>query len=508
MKKKNRILAVLMALMLGLGTIPALAEAPAPVPGLSSLLADKGTMQYEAQVQLNPSAVAMVMGMTGQTADEASMTMVNTLVSALNKLKFNVLAGQSGMSVIIGTDKAALMDLQAAMNPETFEAQVTTSMLPGIALSVDPAMMQKVMGQASSLQVDPEKTMQIVKLHLDTIGGLVKEIAEGFTPEEGSFTIEGYGTFTKRTQVTVTTHMLADLLQKLADIYNSAPVHKEFMEKILSASNALPEGAAAASEIPDFGKQLDEAAKKGKAEPDMPVLTGWVYEGENATYIDAMTPPEAGNQTKLDLLFENQGSQIRIKVIGKGYSYTAADTEPAAAPDWAAIEKDILGGQNYTDTLVNVTISNTAELPQMSTTVTADIIATGMNVGLKVNAANRLDTMEGKFDISISLMSPEPMLTFSVSSKPTDALPAALVLDGTAPIMLKESEMSEEETNLLQASLQKALPELFEKLPMALPEEGPALLQMIQQMMAPPVQESPAGEPQPEVSVEPAPVNP
>ena len=507
MKKRNRILAVLMALMLGLGTIPALAEAPAAVPGLSSLLANIGTMQYEAQVQLNPSAVAMVMSITGQTSDEATMSLVNTLVSALNKLKFNVLAGQGGMSVIIGTDKAALMDLQAAMNPETFEAQITTSMLPGIALSVDPAMMQKVMGQASSLQLDPEKTMQIVKLHLDTILGLVKAIAEGFTPEEGSFAIEGYGTFTKRTQVTVTTHMLADLLQQLADLYNGAPVHKEVMAKILSASNALPEGAAAAGEIPDLGKQLDEAARKGKAEPDMAVLTGWVYEGENATYIDAMTPPESGSQMKLDLLFENKGNQIRIKVIGKGFSYTAEETEPAA-PDWAAIEKDILGGQNYTDTLVNVFISNTAELPQMSTAVTADIIATGMNLGLKVNAANRLDTLEGKFDISLSLLSPQPMLTFSVTSKPTDALPAAPVLEGAAPIILKENGMGEEENALLMASLQKALPELFEKLPMALPEEGPALLQMIQQMMAPPVQESPAGEPQPEVSVEPAPVNP
>lgn len=508
MKKKNRILAVLMALMLGLGTIPALAETPADVPGLSSLLANIGTMQYEAQVQLNPNAVAMVMGMTGQTSDEATMSLVNTLVSALNKLKFNVLAGQSGMSLVIGTDKAALMDLQAAMNAETFENQITTSMLPGLALSVDPAMMQKVMGQASSLQADPEKTMQIVKLHLDTILGLVKAIAEGFTPEEGSFTVEGYGTFTKRTQVTVTTHMLADLLQKLADIYNNAPVHKEFMEKILSASNALPEGADAASEIPDLGKQLDEAAKKGKAEPDRAVLTGWVYEGENATYIDAMTPPEAADQTKIDLLFENQGSQIQVKVIGKAASYTAEETGPAAAPDWAAIEKDILGGQNYTDILVNVLISNTAELPQMNTAVTADVIAGGLSIGLKVNAGNRLDTMEGKFDISLSLMSPEPMLTFSVSSKPTDAMPAAPVLDGTAPIVLKENGMSEEENGLLMTGLQKALPELFEKLPMALPEEGPALLQMIQQMMAPPVQEPPAGEPQPEVSVEPAPVNP
>jgi hypothetical protein len=498
----------MMALMLGLGAVPALAETPAAVPGLSTLLADIGTMQYEAKLQLNPSAVAMVMNITGQSADEATMGLVNTLVSAVNKLKFNVLADQSGMSLVIGTDKAPLMDLQAAMNAETFDNQITTSMLPGLALSVDPAMMQKVMGQASSLQVDPEKTMQIVKLHLDTIGGLVKEIAEGFTPEEGSFTVEGYGTFTKRTQVTLTTHMMADLLQKMADIYNGAPVHKEFMEKILSASNALPEGADAVSEIPDLGKQMDEAAKKGKTEPDMAVLTGWVYEGENATYIDAMTPPEAGNQTKLDLLFENKGSQIRIKVIGKGFSYTAEETEPAAAPDWAAIEKDILGGQNYTDTLVNVTISNTAELPQMSTTVTADIIATGMNVGLKVNAANRLDTLEGKFDISLSLMSPEPMLTFSVSSKPSDEQPAAPVLEGAAPIILKEDGMSEEENGLLMASLQKALPELFEKLPMALPEEGPALLQMIQEMMITSVEEVPAGEPQPEVSVEPAPVNP
>ncbi len=514
-KNKTRILAVLMALMLSLGMVPALAEAPVTVPNLATLLESVGTMQYDVELNVNPGAVAMIMGLSGQAPDEATMGMVNTLVSAVNKLKFNVLAGKEAISAVIGSDTAPLMELQAAMNPETFENHITTSMLPGTAISIDPAMIQKYMGQAAGLKMDPKKTMEIVQQHMAAIGGLLNEFAAGFTPEEGSFTVEGYGTFTKRTQVTLTTHMLADLLQKMADIYNGAPVHKETMEKILSATNSLQEGAGTAQEIPDIGKQLDEAAKKGKEEPDMPVLTGFVYEGENATYIDGMTPPEAGSQMKLDLLFSKQGglNQTKIKVIVKSPSY-GAEAAAQAAPDWAAIEKDILGGQNYSDALVNVAINNTGELPQMSTEVTADVVAGGMNIGLKVNSNSRLDTLESKFDFSVSLMSPEPMLTLSVSSKPTEEQPAAPVLDGATPIVLKE-EMGEEENSLLQASLAKAIPDLFTRIGAAVPEEAPALIQMIQELMAPKPTSAPEGtqpgavvEPAPEVVVEPAPANP
>lgn len=505
-KTRTRAVALIASLMLVLGMVPAFAETQ--LPALSDLLANSGNMKYEVQVKLNPQAASILSMISGEAPDEASSSLISTVISAINKLKATVITGKSGVSAVIGTDAAPLMDFQATADPETFESHITSSMLPGLALSIDPAMIQKVTGQMSQAQMDPEKMAELFQLHADALTGIFNEAAAGFKAEEGSFVIEGYGTFTKRTQVALTTSLLADVMEKLAALYKKGEVpHKEFMEKFSAANQAT--GAQLPGENTDLGKLLDDAAAKAKAEPDKTILTIWVYEGENALYIDGATPEDISQPAKIDMLFTGQGSnsQVKIRFIGKGSSFTAGETETPAAPDWAAIEKEILSGQNYLDTMVNLNIQSSAELPSMSTQVTLDMFTGGMTIGLKISGNSRLDTMESDSTISLSMFSPEPLLTISVTSKQTEEQPAAPQLEGTAAVVIKENGLSDEDNSLLEASIQKAIPELLQKLTAALPEEGPVLLQMIQSMTTP-EETPPAEETLPEVVEEPAPVNP
>ena len=83
-------------------------------------------------------------------------------------------------------------------------------------------------------------------------------------------------------------------------------------------------------------------------------------------------------------------------------------------------------------------------------------------------------------------------------------------------IVVKESGMTSEETELLETSLTQALFELFTRVGAALPEEGPILMSLLGDMMAVPEETEPVQElqpegteaPLPESSEEPATVNP
>ena len=118
------------------------------------------------------------------------------------------------------------------------------------------------------------------------------------------------------------------------------------------------------------------------------------------------------------------------------------------------------------------------------------------------------------------MMQPEPLLTLTVSVKPTDEQPAPPALEGAEVIVVKESGMTGEETELLETSLTQALFELFTRVGAALPEEGPILMSLLGDMMAVPEETAPVEDllpegtnetteaPLPEVSEAPATVNP
>jgi len=504
-KTRTRAVALFASLIMMLGMIPAIAETQ--IPALGDLLANSGNQRIEVKVEVNPQFTAILSGLTGQMPDEESASVISKVISAINKLKATVLAGKSGISAVIGTDAVTLMDFQATADPETFETHITSSMMPGLALSIDPAMIQKVMGQMPQAQMDPEKVLEIFQLHAEALTGIFNEVAAGFKAEEGTFNIEGYGTFTKRTQVNLSTSLIAGVMEKLSALYKKGEVpHKEFMEKLSSASKTagdqLPEGTF------DLGKALEAGAAKAKAEPDKTILTAWVYEGENTLYIDAATPEDIPQPAKIDILITGKGSdsQVKVRFIGKASSFTAGEAEKPAALDWAAVEKEILTGTSM-DTMVNLNVQSTSELPSMSTQVTLGMNMGSMNIGMKLKSSSRLDTMESNSTISLSLLSPDPLITLSVTTKQTDEQPAAPQLEGAATVVIKEDGLSEEDNSLMMASIQKAIPDLMEKLNAAMPEESFVLQQILQNLLAP--QETPSVEETPPEQTEaPAPVNP
>lgn len=492
MKKTWRFLSILIALVLSLSIAPALAQSPEALLGPAGTPRDIRTIRSDIQLSINPQAAAIISMLTGETQGGESDPAISTLINAINRLGFNVLANKNAISAVIGSQNAELMDVRAWMDPETYENHITTSVLPGLALSIDPAVIRNLTARASAMALDPERVLQLTDLHLQAVGGVLTETALSFPAEEGSFIVGGYGTFTKRTQVVLTTHMMADLLKRLGGIYSSAPVHMEYMQMILSQTNALIDEAGADGEVPDPGKQLSEAAETIKAEPDKAVASGWVYEGEDGVYIDAVTPEDAASPTRMHIFLGKK--EIRAKIIGKGYSYTQGEEEHAA-PEWERIEEDILAGENHTDILITLNGKHLSDLPQINTEAVIAIVANGTSMGLTINSDHNVESMESNASFSLSIMTPDPLMTLTVSTKPTEEQPEEPILGETRTILFSENELTDEENTLLETSLAQAIPALFSRIGAVLPEEGPLLMQMLGEMMAPQEAERPVEAP-------------
>ena len=164
MKKTGmRISALLTALMMLLSIVPALAEAPAAheAPIAFQNLLEGKTIETDVSIALNPMVGNLLSDFSGAESDEASMAMFNTVINAINKLKANFVANEGAVSGFVGTDLGNLLDFQVDFNPQTNANHITSSILPGLALIVDPEMMKQIT-QTGAQQISPEEVQQLV----------------------------------------------------------------------------------------------------------------------------------------------------------------------------------------------------------------------------------------------------------------------------------------------------------------------------------------------------------
>ena len=86
----KRFLAVLMALMMSLGILPALAEAPAAGAMPNPWALDK-TVEMDLSIEVNPMLGGLLSSLSGAQQSEEDQAKLFTVVSAFNKLKASML---------------------------------------------------------------------------------------------------------------------------------------------------------------------------------------------------------------------------------------------------------------------------------------------------------------------------------------------------------------------------------------------------------------------------------
>ena len=494
MKKPGmRLIALLTALMM-LGIVPAFAQAPAQ----SLDLLQGKTVQTDVTITLNPMVGNLIANLSGSQPDEAGMAMFNTVINAINKLKASFVANEGGASGTLGTDKGNLLDFQVNFDKETSANHITSSLLPGLALSVDPEMMKQVTAQSGMPNISPEELQQLVLPYATIMTETFTKAQASATSEEGSYEIAAFGTFTKKTEVDLTSHMLADLMEKLAAAYKNDTK----LQALVKEASATAQSADLSEEVPqDPAASMEETAKSIKSVDNMPVLHITAYENAESYYFVGLTPDGQSEPMKIDLFLKGinaeasvpSRSEIKLALLSPGM-VVPAEGEAVAPTDWALVEEQIRNSENLSgfQANLNITVENAA--PVMNTIMDFNMLATGMNIGLNVDSKSDIATLESTNIISLNYKKPD-MVKLAITTKPSDAEPVAPALDGAQTLVLKQ-EMSEEDSAALETALQQALPQLLEQLNVILPEEAPALLALLE------------GSAQTEEMPEPAPANP
>lgn len=500
---KMRMLAILTALMLVMGILPALAESAPTAPDVASFFNSDQNIQMDIQVEINPMIGQLVGSFAATTAepDEAMDTALVTVLQAINKLKTTVLLSKNAFSGIVGTEKGVLIDFQGHVDEASNQSHITSSLLPGISLSLDPAMMAQLNAQALQQQMTPEQAMQMVTPYLAAMTANFEKIKAGTATEEGAFVTEDYGTFSKRTPITLTTHMVADFVQDILNVYKEDEQLKKLLESSMknNPAAALAPMEGVPTQNPEEALQeMEEDLKRIKAEEEKTVLLINAYENdEGSLYLDMVTPEGEDAAVKADLLMKGNPAEVggdldmSLRLIAR--SATSAET-PGEPVDWKTMLQELQSGQNYRDTLMNLNLSMQNELPKTKSDLSLDVIASGMRVGITANSASDLATKESNAAIALSFMTPEPLLKLTVATKPAEEAPVQPLLDGKTNVVITGDDLAEDLQNKLNESLEKALPELINRINIVLPEEATAFMALIQQSMG---DDAPIPEPAP-----------
>ncbi|MDD4081264.1 MAG: hypothetical protein PHP02_07625 [Eubacteriales bacterium] len=477
----RRFIALFAALMMFVSVGGALAEAPASpiLPNAEAVLVGGGTIGFEASARFDEATLKGLLGMFmgGGAGDEATTTIVNAILGALNKLVIRGAYAKGAFSGFLGTENGELIDLQAAYDEASMENTFTTNLLPGLAVSVDPEMIKSVMGQMP-MQISQAQAEAMLAPYGAVVMGFLEE-QFGPRPQIAAepYDIEGAGLFHFRADFDITTREAAELVEKLYDIFKN----DQNVQALLKQA-----AAAGGEESTEALEEMESGIAEMKAAEDEVFLVGSVYMNEagDTTYVVVDTPEEADGRAHITVLVK--GKAVNVKVIVKGEampSMTAEETPaPVAEIDWAQVEAAILSGESFTDTLVTVDTDVQAEANKLSTATRVNLIVSGLNIVVEVDGTSLMDKLETQAETRFYMGSQSPLVTFTARMYEADEHPLLPQLEGRTVVtvmMNEEGELIPSDRIALQKAAEGLPALIMENLVKALPEEGPTLLAII-----------------------------
>ena len=477
MKKITKRLAALvtaLVLLLGLGATVA-AEAPATManPAALKLLNAGGAIGFEASMNLNVDALKGILGMVMGATDEQSMTSITTVISALNKLKLKGVYTLDAASAVVGTDKGELLNFQTLVNKDSKESAVTTNLLPGISLSLDPAMVAAILAQQN--MANAEELKEALIPYSEILLGFVNE-QMGPKPEKSAEPIDipGVGQFHYKAAFDITSHEVLGLVEKLMTTFKA---DKKLQGLLMQNAQGEP------GEMQNAIEQMEKDLAEQKLSKDEVGFVGTAYMNEpgDAYYFVVNTAEGIKSPAHFTLLLSGANAKfdsVKFKLLTK----TPAEEETASeeAIDWAKVEEEITTGKNFQNVMVQVDSSMKPQGDLLASTFNLNIMVGGMNIKLEVEGDNKLDKVDANTKMSVYFNGPQPLLSVSAKMFETQEKPVAPVTEGNTVITLKQDsaqgELPEKDEKALMESLQKGVQVVMENLNKALPEEGPTLL--------------------------------
>ena len=480
----KRIAAMMMALMLMLTGLSALAQAPAATE--AEVFARGGRIKTETNIDVNSETLngilAMFTGMSSQEGQDAQTAIINTVLGALRKLTASVVTDGKAAYVSVGSETGELFNFFASMGAE--DSFALTNLLPGIELSLPANLIPSFTPQME----DTQNLLGGLSAYAEVAMTFVnEELLAKSSLEEGSFALEGSGTFDSKVSLELRSHQVADMLDGMLKVFKEDKPMQEQMDTALKsgAVNAQAMGQPVPSSQ-EMIKELEKgvAGMKEAADQKIANLTLYTANESEAMHMEAEI---LSNETPAALLSVAvvpgvSGEDMHFSLLMPD---TTAQTEGQV--DWAATRQGVLGGTQPYATLFDAAFSqNTDEAAnreEMKGTI--DLYMMGITIGMVIDSGANISgeyASDGSF--ILSALGAGPLLTVTSKGYESTEEFAAPSREGLKKIALSE-EMSEESGNEIMAALQTALPQLLERLVTVLPEEGPMMLTILGSMMNP-----------------------
>ena len=480
----KRIAAILMAVMLMLTGLSALAQAPAATE--AEVFARGSRIKTETNIDVNSETLngilAMFTGMSSREDQDAQTAIVNTVLGALRKLTASVVTDGKAAYASVGSETGELFNFYASMGAE--DSFAVSNLLSGIELSLPGNMIPSVTPQMEDAQ--------------GLLGGLgaYAEAATTFlndellakaSLEDGSFALEGSGTFDSKVTLELHSHQVADMLDGMMKVFKEDKPMQEQLDTVLKsgAVNAQAMGQP----VPGSEEMIKELEKgiagmKEAADEKLANLTLYTANESEAMHMEAEI---LVNESPAALL----SAAVVPGVSGEDMHFsllmpdTTAQTEGPL--DWAAARQGVLSGTQPSATLFDAAFNQTTDeasnREEMKGNI--DLYVMGITIGMAIDSNANISgdyASEGSF--ILSALGAGPLLTVTSKGYESTEEFAAPSREGLKKIALFE-EMSEESGNDIMSALQTALPQLFERIVTVLPEEGPMMLTILESLMNP-----------------------
>lgn len=481
----KRMAAIVMAAMMLLGSFSAFAEMP--MMQVTDVYARGARIKSETTIDINQETVSGLLAMFGGAQDGAEMQnlLIDTVLGAIRKLNFVSLSDGADSFVSIGTEAGELLNVMVTNDEQSNEMVILTSLLPHIGLAMP------VEALTSSVQTqDLDEVMNQLAPYGEVLTDFATtDLLGAAAAEEGSFEIADVGTFDSLVKGELKSHSLADLMDRLLAVFKEdADLQQTLDAAISTGANATQMEGVEVSSSQDMIKEIEEAIAEIRADENetLASLAMYTTNESEAVYaeLELLDDGQAISLLSLAMAPTENGADVYLSIL---LSESEDETAVQGPVDWAAKRQGVLDGTSYTDVLIDIAISQNTNVAANRDEVKGgiNIYLGGIQLGIGIDGGAALEgEYASDFVISFSVFSPDPLFTVTTKSYETQEEMPATTRDGYKMISLS-GELSDEDNQALNEAIGTALPELIERLKVALPEEGQMLAAILESMMNP-----------------------
>jgi hypothetical protein len=393
----KKLLSILLAGMMLLSLTGAMAE---------------NAMELTAGITIDTeSALSMAKMLAGMT-DEAQLGILRSAMSVVNSFTAVTAFSETGGDVSFRLSGQEFANVIFSQNEG--KIAVTSTLFPNYALTIDPAELEKAMGQ-SGIKIDPQmaaQAMEALKPYGQDFESFFGKLAAEAITTQGAFTVDGI-LYSSSTSMKFTSDQFLKFALTIVERAQADKTIQDLVAQLMTQAGSAP-GASVAEILADARKQISDTIAKGS----MDLASFKQYANDKDSYIVLETVPQE------TMTFRFIAKETK-KEGGSSSTYQLFIAETAVT-DWDAAIQEIQGGQSSKGVLLQGTMDVASTTVDKRSTGSLQVIAgsmAGMSLVLTTETVEPFDVAAAKsFVLGLGLGAGKPLVKFSFSAVPAQTL--------------------------------------------------------------------------------------